>query len=73
MKTLPQLSEAGVCSRVRACGQVPKYDAHVVYVTAPPSTPCPPEEWEAAKVYLELVLFENAAILPRFILSLDVP
>ncbi len=53
--------------------QVPKYDAHVVYVTAPPSAPCPPERWEAATVYSELVVFENAAILPRFILSLHVP
>ncbi len=53
--------------------QVPKYDAHVVYVTSPPSAPCPPERWEVATVYSELVVFENAAILPRFILSLHVP
>jgi hypothetical protein len=53
---------------------VPKYDAHVVYVTAPPSAPCPPEQWSGqAPVYSEVVVFENAAILPRFILSLEVP
>ncbi len=52
--------------------QIPKYDAHIVYVTAPPSVPCNPDRWEVATVYSELVVFENAAILPRFILSLDV-
>ena len=52
--------------------QVPKYDAHVVYVTARPSCPCPPALWRGpAPVYSELVLFENASILPRFVLSLD--
>jgi hypothetical protein len=54
--------------------QVPRYDAHVAYVTAPPSAPCLPEQWPGpAPVYSEVVVFENAAILPRFILSLDVP
>jgi hypothetical protein len=47
---------------------VPKYDAHVAYVAE--KAPCPPKRLERA--YSELVLFENAAILPRFILSLDV-
>jgi hypothetical protein len=51
---------------------VPKYDAHVAYVTAPPSAPCPPDRWAGpAAVYSEVVVFETAGILPRFILSLD--
>jgi hypothetical protein len=69
------------------CVQVPRYDTHVAYVSkqqgSPFHVPCPPDhlgkEWNApqtsdlAPVYSELVLFESAAILPRFILSLDVP
>ncbi len=52
--------------------QVPKYDAHVAYVTAPPSAPCPPERWAGPEaVYSEVVVFETAGILPRFVLSLD--
>ena len=51
--------------------QVPKYDAHVAYVTAPSSALCPPERWAGpAAVYSEVVVFETAGILPRFILSL---
>jgi hypothetical protein len=63
--------------------QVPKYDTHVVYVhlEAPPvrqegphHVPCPPDRWAGpAPVYLELVVFESAAILPRFILALSLP
>ncbi len=49
---------------------MPKYDAHVAYVAG--KAPCTPERWETTTVHSELVLFENAAILPRFILSLDV-
>ncbi len=53
---------------------MPKYDTHVAYVTAPPSTPCPPAQWLAAPaVYSEVVVFETAGILPRFVLSLDAP
>ena len=49
---------------------MPRYDAHVAYVTA--SAPCPPERWgEPAAVYSEVVVFETAAVLPRFVLSLD--
>uniref|UniRef100_A0A7S0QHA3 PARP catalytic domain-containing protein n=1 Tax=Cryptomonas curvata TaxID=233186 RepID=A0A7S0QHA3_9CRYP len=50
--------------------QVPKYDVHVAYVAD--KAPCPPERWATKTVYSELVVFENAAVLPRFILSLGV-
>ena len=57
--------------------QVPKYDTHVVYVQqdAPPDhVPCPPHRWAGPPpLYSELVVFESAAILPRFILALDLP
>jgi hypothetical protein len=50
---------------------VPKYDAHGVVVEGGPCTPCAHARWGAAGVrtYSELVLFEDAAVLPRFILS----
>ena len=57
-------------------GQVPSYDAHVAYVakTERFHVPCPPERWAGpAPVYSELVVFESAAVLPRFVLALHLP
>ena len=56
---------------MRGRPQVPKYDAHGVVVEAGPCTPCPLGRWGQAGVrtYSELVLFEDAAILPRFVLA----
>ena len=54
-------------------GQVPSYDVHVAYVakTERFHVPCPPERWAGpAPVYSELVVFESAALLPRFVLAL---
>ncbi len=51
---------------------MPEYDAHVAFVAN--HRPAPPEEWSGpAPVYLEVVVFEAAGILPRFVLSLDAP
>ncbi len=44
----------------------------MAYVARNLKAPCPPEQWEKLTVYSEMVVFENAAILPRFILSLDI-
>ena len=57
---------------------MPKYDTHVVYVhqesTSPDHVPCPPDHWAGpGPVYSELVVFESAAVLPRFILALALP
>ncbi len=52
----------------RSLAQVPRYDTHCVFVEDGPCTPCPPERWDAVTTYSELVFFENAAVLPRFVL-----
>ena len=40
----------------------------------PDHVPCTPDLWAGpAPVYSELVVFESAAILPRFILALSLP
>ena len=49
--------------------QVPKYDTHFAVVEEGPCTPCPLHRWNSARLSTELVVFESAAILPRFILS----
>ena len=50
--------------------QVPKYDAHAVVVAQDSCLPCPHSQWNAKTTFSELVLFEDAAILPRFVLTL---
>jgi hypothetical protein len=64
----PAQSAAG---SLKGKAQVPKYDAHGVVVEGGPCTPCAHARWGAAGVrtYSELVLFEDAAVLPRFVLS----
>ncbi len=52
---------------------MPRYDAHCTYVDQYLCTPCPPSRWATETTFSELVLFENAAVLPRFILSLALP
>ncbi len=52
---------------------MPKYDAHLIYVAKETKfhVPCPPDRWDGlVPVYSELVVFESAAVLPRFVLSL---
>jgi hypothetical protein len=51
--------------------QVPRYDAHAVVVEQGPCTPIPPVRWGAVQTYTEIVLFESAAVLPRFILAVS--
>ena len=49
---------------------MPRYDANFAIVEPGLGTPCPPTRWGAVPTSSELVLFESAAVLPRFILSL---
>ncbi len=55
---------------LRNCDLVPCYDAHVVAVhPGPPCEVCHPgNETKSRPVYTEIVVRENAAVLPRFIL-----
>jgi hypothetical protein len=54
----------------RSVGQVPRYDAHCAFVEQGSCTPCTPARWATVPTFSELVLFESAAVLPRFVLSL---
>jgi hypothetical protein len=54
----------------RSAGQVPRYDAHCAFVEQGPCTPCTPARWAVEPTFSELVLFESAAVLPRFVLSI---
>jgi hypothetical protein len=58
--------------------QVNRHDAHLAYVAKDKVSgkhmPCSPDHGDSSsQTFSELVVFENAAILPRFILSIEVP
>ena len=75
-------SSAPLAPSSRSDRQVPRYDAHCAFVRVEggESVPSPPEDWgggvgegvggsRGGATYGELVLFENAAALPRFIIT----